>query len=696
MKRTKIIAEGNIFGNIDEDEFFIKQKNKKEGVFKRFEYLSIPFSILKKEELFQKIIQRAKNNNTSFEKEIEKDSKAKKIIEQVIKHMEEKPRFTNQILDMTLQKIYLTDKAIDNILNQTKTYNTNRELAKTLISWELLSDFYCIEGLVGGDGKNNPFNKGGKKSLVSGGLDALETKLYSLKEQMDENSWKKITLKLSSIIERSYKQIDEATETLGIVFGKENKLSNKEIINSNQLIDDIRKTTLQTNSDIGSFYNALIRFHNWMPSKLKINDMKGDTYDSIGTPIKKILNKTKNKKILESISSIKDATSPKGLGLITLLENEKIGNKEKFEVEQQKQKQKIKEELKKELKKYEIINLEDNLFYSGMCGGKWKGIKLLYDTKEALNLNYKIPKSKVITTNAIERILNENNILDDIYNNIFEMNEKTRTNIENKIENISMNEVELEDMPENIIARSSMYGEDGSTNFAGTYESISTKKENIETAIKKVMKSYFSEEAIKSREEIGLAHIPGINIVIQEFIKGSGGVIHISDKETRISYASSPEIAVNGNGNTEKIGKNIEHALQGTFLANNINDVKQLYELFGPLDLEYVIKEKDVYLTQLRPLHILPEEISKIDKNAKRKTIKHINELKNQNLEHSCVIRMEFLGRENIMDKEGEIMNYIRKNRKYILGIEGHMTNTPHIPNKINSQFKIPYQKISE
>ena len=93
MTKKTVLPEGNIFGTKEDDEFKISFAGEEFGVFKRFEYLSIPFSITGNQELFKTILQRAEQNNTSFADELSKDSDAQKIVGAVFEKMSASPAF---------------------------------------------------------------------------------------------------------------------------------------------------------------------------------------------------------------------------------------------------------------------------------------------------------------------------------------------------------------------------------------------------------------------------------------------------------------------------------------------------------------------------------------------------------------------------------------------------------------------------
>ncbi len=691
-KMRRILPEGGVFGSKDFDEFFIELSGKKRGVFKRFEYLSLPFSITGNKKKFDELLQLAEKNGTSFRDELDKDCEARSIVSNVFNKMRSSPAFSKQVLDYLLGRVYIDD----NILAGMQEGDSFEDhVAKVVVCWKQLADFYCIEGLVGGGGENNPFNTCENSSLIAGGLDSLETTLPLLKQELSDTQLKEVYLKLSSIIGRDYHQIDRAVDVLGSVFGKERKLSENELQQALKLINELSTSVFETNLDIGKFYNTFIRFHNWMPLALKQKDSEGSTYDSICVPTKKALNHLEeSSEIAQTLSEISDATSPKGLALATLIDDEEIGDKEKLIERSKNLKRMIVNSINNERKKFLTFDLEDPSFYTGLVGGKWKGLKLLHDAKKALGLMYDVPRGFVISSVGLEKILEEEGVTEILREDIFSINEERRCQILSKINRINFKKYLPENLVEllgsKIIVRSSMYGEDGTSNFSGTYESVSCERNTLDDAMKKVVKSYFSQEAIKSREDIELSHFPGISVIIQERINGRGGVVHLTKNECGVSFAETPEEAVLGNGDYKSSGT-IEELLKGTSLENLSNDLSTLHRVFGDIDIEFVIDNKGrTYLTQLRPKYGVPESV-KINANANKITLCDLNDLKSIELNEECIVKMEFLGNENLTSEEDKIMDFIRKNKQHIIAIEGYMPSVAHIPNKIEGHFRIPY-----
>ncbi len=688
----RILPEGDIFGSVHDDEFKIEVDGKQKGVFKRFEYFSLPFSITGNKKIFDGLLQRAEENGTSFKDELSKDSTARIIVEKFFEEMDSRPAFSRQVLDQSLARIYVDD----HILAGVDAGNDFEDhLAKVVAGWKHLADFYCIEGLVGGGGERNPFITNEKSSLLAGALDSLETVLPILRKKANPETWKEVCLKLSSIVGRDYKQIDRAVAVLGIVFGTEREIPEDELQRSLRLIDEFSSSTFETNRDIGKLYNTLIRFHNWMPLALKQDGREGDIYDGICIPAKRALAMVEeSSEIKKSVSEIRDATSPRGLALATLVDDQKIGDKEKLIRRTKDLEERLVEEVAEGRKDFATFDLDDPTFYPGLTGGKWKGLKLLHDTKEALGLTYHVLPGFAVSSLALEQVFKEKGIEIILREDLFTLNDARRDHVLEMLDTIDFegcfSQDQLDLLGNSLIVRSSMYGEDGSSNFSGTYDSVACGRKNVGAAIKEVVKSYFSREAINSREDVGLAHLPGISFVIQQRIDGQGGVIHLKKDDCRISFAETPEEAVLGNG-SHKSARTIDEALEGTSLEMLKDDLNSLHRIFGDSDIEFVIDDKaSIYLIQLRPKYRAPQQVE-INMNTERIKINSLDDLPNIVLDRTYIVTMGFLGRDNIMSREGEIMDFIRRNRPYIVAVEGSMPSVAHIPNKIEGHFRIPY-----
>jgi len=229
------------------------------------------------------------------------------------------PALSKEMMDNLLADIYVDD----NVIAEMDTEDGIEEkLGKFTAGWKHLSDFYGIEGLVGGDAEQiNPFLDGENSSMIAGGLDSLETVLPALKENMDETEWTRTALKLSSIVERDYEQINHAVEVLDHIHAKGDY--EKEFLDdSAKIIDDLTNARLETNKEFGKFYNTFIRFHNWMPLNIKAGGPEGDQYDSICAPAKDAMSKIEGSNLHEQLEEIGDATSPKGLAISWILDED--------------------------------------------------------------------------------------------------------------------------------------------------------------------------------------------------------------------------------------------------------------------------------------------------------------------------------------------------------------------------------------
>jgi len=687
-RRPTILPDGGSFGNERSDEFFIEHQGERSGVFKRFEYESVPFTLAGEEQMFRSLLTRAKSGS-SFAEELERDPEAKTLVDDCFEKMSSSPAFSKQVLELALPKVYIKD----NLLNSLPDGETLEEnLAKVLVGWEEMADFYCIEGLVGGAHAKNPFTKSTDSSLIAGGLDSLERILPSLKKRSSTDEWRSTCLQLSSIIGRDHRQIDASVGVLKMIFGEDEQL-NGDAARHRELIRELGRSDLSTTMDVGKFYNSLIRFHNWLPIALKRDDTTGDQYDSICAPTKRALGSLEESpEIAQQLSQIKDATSPKGLALIDLVQRGALGDASLLERDAERTRASFDGQKEREMMRYATMTFEDHAFYSGLTGGKWKGLKLLHDTREAFGLNYSVPSGVVITSVGVNKILHDAGVEELILQQAYKMDEQSRQAIVEGIAQASIEGVVAasEFKTSALIARSSMHGEDGASNFSGTYDSIACDTAGLEDAVKGVIASYFSREAVKSREEIGLAHLPGINVIVQERVAGIGGVMHIIDGQASLSFAETAEDAVNGNGNYKRT-RSIGEAIAETPLASLGRDIGLLHELYGNLDLEFVVAEdKSVHFTQMRPKHA-PLAPTKIERDLPCVEIDSLDSLRTTSLSNDCAVYLRFLGEENLANKEGEIMDFIRGNRQHIKAVYGAMPSVAHIPNKIEGHFRIPY-----
>lgn len=691
-----VLPEGNVFGTVEDDEFSVNLNEEEKGVFKRFEYPSMAFSITGNEDFLDELFARTETEGASFKQLLEEDKEAEEVVHQIYDRMEQNPGFSRELLDNLLSDIYVDDNAIA----QMETGDTIEErLGKFVAGWKQLSDFYGIEGLVGGDAEEiNPFLEE-DSSMVAGGLDSLERKLPSIRDQLSEDEWNENLIKISSLVDRDYQQIDRGVDILEHIHGLE-ELEDDIITDSQILLDELVGADFETNGELGKFYNTYIRFHNWMPLQIKADGPEGDAYDSICAPASEALEMVDGP-VYESLSEIGDATSPKGLALAWLVDDEvevngeKLGDREELVRETKKFEDRIDSELEERRESFETFTYDDPAMYPGLVGGKWKGLKLLNDAKEVFDLDYEMPEAEVLTDIGVERLFDQAGIGELIQDNLFSMEENTRKEIVEKIDSLDVSNF-TGGLDGSIIARSSMYGEDGASNFAGTYDSFSAQSE-YEEAVRNVLSSYFSEKAVKAREDKGLTHNGGRGVILQEKVEAErGGVIHLTEDGYSITEGEDPENAVEGNGYLNE-SDSFEELLEDTAVEDVKDDIEKLHSVFGDIDVEYVSDGEDVYLTQMRPKNQISRDDREIEA-TETYTINSFEELSDTDLNggENYIVRMEFLGRDNIMDKEEQIEDFLRDNRENVEAVEGKMPPPAHIPNNIEGHFRIPYQQISE
>ncbi len=685
VRITKILVRGNFFGNDDNDEFFIEYKDKKMGVFKSFEYISLPFSITGKKDLFFRLLDEARADDLDLETIINSKVDIRNLVDLVYEHMDSSPEFSRQVLDWSLSRAFLTDNLLYQQIPEETSFT--EDIARIVFAWEQLSDFYAIEGLVGGDGISNPFIGRRVHSLDSGILDVVEGLLPAYLSGLSVREKNKRLLQLSSMIEKNPEEIERAVAVQEKVFGQA-FISENESKSISQSIESLSRTALTNNTEHAKFINSVIRFHNWMSMGLKRDDPKIDQYDSLCSPVKRAI-RLIPEEFQEKLRMIKDATSPKGLAIAYWVDEEVIPGKDA-----------VLEELVKLRKTglpddsmYDTFEFEDVSFYSGLCGGKWKGLKLLHEAKRLFGLKFNIAEGFSVSSLGISRALREEGILSLIERDIFDISDQ-REKIVARIFNIDFEKYipsvfsRAKVLGEDLIVRSSMQGEDGVSNFSGTYESMACTIDGLNRALQFVAASYFSEEAVRSREDIGLAHIPGISMVVQRRLEGTGGVIQITSLGSSISYARTAEEAVSGNG-THETGV-LEDLLEGSELEMFSDDFRTLYDVFGDIDVEF-IKNGKLYLTQMRPKYS-PAVSEGADLSGFPKIrVNSVKDLDSLNLEEKSILCLGFLDDEAVMGYAPRIMDVIRRNREYIAAVSGPMASVAHIPNKIEGHFKIPY-----
>ncbi|MFH1400681.1 MAG: PEP/pyruvate-binding domain-containing protein [Nanoarchaeota archaeon] len=688
---ARMLPVGDVFGTGADDEFVLGLNGRQMGVFKRFEYLSVPFTIAGMEPMFVELLDCAGANGSSFAHELRNNPVASGLVDHIVDRMARAPAFTRQTLDMVLGQVYVKD----GILAQDAGAQTfEAQLAKVVVNWKRMADFYCVEALVGGQGRWNPLIRDIRSSGVAGSLDGLDSMLPGLRRNLERDEWLQVCLRLSSVIGRDYRQIDNAVDVLDDVLSSP-AMSADEAVRSIQMTKELSSARFTTNAEMAKFYNSLIRFHNWLPSDLKAAHAGGDCYDSVCAPSKAAIGLLDDASdVADALSSIRDATSPKGVALATLVDENIIGDRDELALCVRREDELAEVRLARMMPLFNTFSLDDHVLYSGLTGGKWKGLKLLHDARSALNLCYKVPDGFVVSSTAVSSELRRIGALDLVNQDIFSMDRFRLRRIRMSLEHADfaslVDPALLSGLGDHVIVRSSMYGEDGDSNFSGTYDSVSCLRSEVNQAMRSVAASYFSDEAVASRVDLGLAHVPGIAMVVQRRIAGEGGVLHVGDAGCALTIGQTPQEAVDGLGE-HRSGHSLYDVVRGTPLEPFGDDLKRVYDVFGDSDIEFVLdSEAGLYLTQLRRMQRAPPLMVR-DVDAPKMVIDDVSELRDLALHQRCIVSMAFLGAGNVMEYQDDIMGFVRRNREYIAAVEGDMPVAAHIPNKIEGHFRIPY-----
>ncbi len=694
-----------LFGTDSDDEFSISYNGKRLGVFKVFEFPSLLIS--RSSSQAKAIIEKAIANNTAFANALEGTQELSEL-KSALSVLVEKPNYSLQLFRDRLSKAFMIDTSLADIFKGISGSGLEFELAKFIYAWNKLEDFYCIEGLVGGTGAYNPFGKVNGSVQSDDNIDTIDDLLPFAYANASETERKAMLLQLASIAEREPADIGSAIDVLGqINKGKYTQADSELIGEAKEKIAGMVNTRHDTAKSVARFINSVLRFNNWLPQL----DGAGSMYDSVCKPASSALEIVKQQgrlDIADMVSQIKDATSPKGVALVRLVLMGEIGDPNRLASELDRIGSIADKELDRVLlDKFSVIDASSKVFYESLTGGKWKGIKQLAMFKELFGSKFEIPAGFVVSSLAIRDILEKEGIMDIIERNKFKFSDSDRQEVLRILDRVDFAKhlegrlaSRLEPMQNSLIARSSMDFEDGRWTFSGTYDSVSASKSEICKAIGKVVKSWFSAEAVKDRELIGMAHIPNIAVIVQEKIDCDyAGVINIVGGRVSISVAKTPDEAVGGMGSAHS-SNSIAEAMSHLGLARFAPDFEQLHKVFGDIDIEFGVKGDRLYVFQARPKISAkePQSVSSKEngKDIPTVVVNSIEELGELKLERLSKVRLAFLdGHENVMDRSSAIMEFIRNNASNIYWVEASMPAVAHIPNKIEGFFGIRYKQIS-
>ena len=185
-----------------------------------------------------------------------------------------------------------------------------------------------------------------------------------------------------------------------------------------------------------------------------------------------------------------------------------------------------------------------------------------------------------------------------------------------------------------VIIRSSADIEDSeSASFAGIFDSlvVENNEKEIKDGIKNVISALSSKKVSSYLKEQKINKFPKLNIIVQEYIEGDvSGVLF-----TRFKKEGKTGIFINANlGNAKSVveGKNPESIFISDKKINQtskkkilsakeinllIKESKKIEKLFGkPQDIEWTIKDSNLYILQSRPITASFEEELRVWDNS--------------------------------------------------------------------------------
>lgn len=264
------------------------------------------------------------------------------------------------------------------------------------------------------------------------------------------------------------------------------------------------------------------------------------------------------------------------------------------------------------IKKISILNYHE----AYEAGEKNIGGKAFSIAKLFIN-NVKVPKGVVLPYQDWE-YLKKNNDIDAIDNMLTQIVKKVECN--------------------RYVVRSSAIGEDSEKcSWAGCFESVlNIKKEELKEAIWKCGESLESKRA-KAYKELhrDVTKIKYMGILIQEYIEAEwSGVCFSVNPVTKnlneyvIEFQKGKSgSVVGGYGephtvivNKDEYKNNIELPIPNNIYLMLIKNIKRIYKIWKkPVDIEWVVKKNNIYITQTRPITTI--KINRGEKDGTKKSV---------------------------------------------------------------------------
>ena len=272
-----------------------------------------------------------------------------------------------------------------------------------------------------------------------------------------------------------------------------------------------------------------------------------------------------------------------------------------------------------------------------------------YNLSRLNSLGYLIPEGISLTEDLYRKFLNETGLIDKIkmelarrelsamrWEELWDTSLRIRnlflrTEIPEKVyRELQHGLAEYDEIP--VVVRSSAPGEDsGNSSFAGLHESYVDIRgtDSIITHIKLVWASLWSDKALLYRKELGLdPWKSSMGVIVQKLITGEvSGVAFSRDptgqehmvieavpglNQDLVDGRVEPErwmIDPNDGKIKERYSKNETTLMNKEELKNLYLTLKRLHDEYGiPVDLEWTMKDKKLYLLQIRPVTTLSED----------------------------------------------------------------------------------------
>lgn len=256
----------------------------------------------------------------------------------------------------------------------------------------------------------------------------------------------------------------------------------------------------------------------------------------------------------------------------------------------------------------------------GQIGGKAEGLFLLGKIA-----GLQIPPFIVIPVDVFRDLVNRSSLIE---NKINKLNEKTSEEELIQIQNLIMDFVLPEGIPflsNSVAVRSSALHEDGTcSSFAGVYQTELAPLD-VQKAVKIVWASFYSQQAIIRRSELGLLHQPAMAVIVQKLVDVSvAGVVctcalstreeimHISANKgygtSVVDGTKTPDSWLVQYGKRRAILMSCTQEREGHlsqaeihFLVENVIRIKSYF--CKEMDIEFAFdRKRELFFVQARPL----------------------------------------------------------------------------------------------